>query len=97
MDYEILEGIKPKLNKVTPKAIKFYKERGLLDPKNFSSEGVLEILVTKEIVVQWLDVLFKLTPEELEKCAEKFEELDYEQVFRAHNDFFGKLWKPSSP
>lgn len=94
MEYEILDDLKLPLGKVTPKAFLFYQKNGLLNPQNFNQSGVLEILVNKEIVKEWLAVLFKIMPEELDKCVERFMELDYEVIFKAHNDFFGRLWKP---
>ena len=96
MEYEILTDVKVKLNKVTPKALKFYKETGLLDPKTMVESGVMEILLNQEIVGRWLKILFLITEEQHKKCVDEFENLDYEQVIKGHQDFFGRLWKPSS-
>ena len=96
MEYEILTDVKVKLNKVTPKALKFYKETGLLDPKTMVESGVMEILLNQEIVGRWLKILFLITDEQQKKCVDEFENLDYEQVIKGHQDFFARLWKPSS-
>lgn len=131
--YEIYEGVKVELNRVTPYSVKLYKERIIenmggtkenikqaleadilnasvgdenkkeLDSKelfsmldnaiNKSAIGSLDIFLDKQYVEKWIDVIFKITPEQIKIVLEcdwdaKDCKFSWDEFARGHKDFF---------
>ena len=131
--YEIYEGIKAELNRITPYTVKKYKETleksGLEStknimktveeelPKKLDKEGTvtkddivdliaqslqknvtdsLNIYLDKEFYDEWLDLVFKLKPEEVKLIKESDffapdSKFSIDEFMRGYSDFFVRL------
>lgn len=92
--YKILDNVQPELNIVTLRAVKFYKEHKFFENDITVNGEFFDFLVTPETVVEWCKILFKLTDGEINIIKEKYEDINFEEVFEAHTDFFIKLNPP---
>lgn len=131
--YEIYEGIKAELNRITPYTVKKYKEtleksglestKSIMEtvekelPKKLDKEGTvtkddivelvaqslqknvtdsLNIYLDKEFYDEWLDLVFKLKPEEVKLIKEsdflsQDSKFSIDEFMRGYSDFFARL------
>lgn len=136
--YEIYEGIKAELNRITPYTVKKYKEtleksglestKSIIEtvekelPKKLDNESTvtkddivelvatamqknvtdaLNIYLDKEFYDEWLDLVFKLKPEEVKMIKESDffapdSKFSIDEFMRGYSDFFGRLRGRSS-
>jgi len=130
--YEIYEGIKVEINRVTPYSVKKYQERlkgessksqdAIMDvvkkelPKQMEDgtitpDGIkeivaravqdqviasLDIYADKEFFFDWLEVIYKVSPEDKAKMVDFETKFYVDEFMRGYSDFFGRLRSASS-
>ena len=89
-EYQIVEGTKSTLNKVTPKALKALKEMGLFASHESATnalEKIMQMLINVDELKKFVDIVFK--HEEIKD----YETIDLSEIMDGYNDFFGQLKK----
>lgn len=95
MVYEIYEGVKVQLNKVTPKAIKVLKKIGVFNSdKEKAINEIEEIYLNKDTMLDFIQAVYKVTDEQIEKVKADIDNVSIEDVLRGYWDFFDKLNPP---
>jgi len=90
-EYKITEGVTGKLNKVTPKALKALKAKGLyaiaetdvLEPL----KKIMEMLIDESQLFELMDIILTYDREKIKVP----DEVDLGEVLSAYRDFFGQL------
>lgn len=98
MEYNINSGVKVKLNKVTPRNLKYLKNLGFWDTDKTAEKFTGDLFRLyidedkRDELKDLLKTIFIINDNELEKLD--FEELDLAEVMRGFFDFFAQLTKP---
>lgn len=92
--YKPLSDIEVELNKVTLRAVQFYKKHNFF-VENIEHNGEFyDFITTPEMIIEWVQILFKLKEDQIEKVKSNILDVNFEEVFEAHTDFFIKLNPP---
>jgi hypothetical protein len=92
--YKILSNVDVGLKRVTLRAIKFYKDNKFFEDNLQANGEFFDFLVTPKLIEDWCNNIFILSQEQRKIISEQIEDLDFEELFEAHTDFFIKLNPP---
>lgn len=98
MEYQIQEGLKVRLNKVTPSNLKYLRDLGFWDTEKTAEKftgDLFKLFIDedkREELKQLLNTIFVIREDLQEKID--YENLDLAEIIRGFFDFFGQLTKP---